>query len=214
MGVIGQACFICANEPTLGWSAGQSAGKSSSFRVGRNSFTFSKLGQQFFSLDQAVLLLFDHLLDCLCGLCHAIKFLVLRDPAIRISRSIAVGNVCRSTLTKLFGVLSLAFALCAGGATSQHLVERLNRFVEYDLLVVLTDNSFPTLFHSLRIGSIRVKLQTVPESLWFFVRLGDEIELDLDLEFTPSCFGDFEGWLLDGAHVLGVGFVQFELDLL
>lgn len=52
----------------------------------------------------------------------------------------------------------------------------------------------------------------MPESLWLFVGLGDEVELDLNFEFTPSCFDDFEGRLFDCADALGVGFVEFELD--
>lgn len=53
----------------------------------------------------------------------------------------------------------------------------------------------------------------MPESLRFLGRLRHEVELDLDLEFSPPGFRHFERRLVSGAHVLGVGLVEFKLDL-
>lgn len=53
----------------------------------------------------------------------------------------------------------------------------------------------------------------MPYRLRFLVRFRDEIDLDLHLELTPSCFGDFERRGLDGAERVRIGFVEFELDL-
>lgn len=52
----------------------------------------------------------------------------------------------------------------------------------------------------------------MPQGLRFLAGFRDEVELDLDFEFTPTGFGDFEWGLFDSAHVLGVGLVQLELD--
>lgn len=51
----------------------------------------------------------------------------------------------------------------------------------------------------------------MPYRLRLLGRFRHEVELDLDLELAPSCFGHFEGWGFDGAEGVGVGFVQLEL---
>jgi hypothetical protein len=50
--------------------------------------------------------------------------------------------------------------------------------------------------------------------LGLLARLGGEEELQLDLEFTPTCLGDFERGLLDCADILRICLVQLELDFL
>lgn len=45
-----------------------------------------------------------------------------------------------------------------------------------------------------------MQLQSMPERLRLLRTLRDKVELDLNLEFTPSCLGDFEGRLFDCAE--------------
>jgi len=43
-----------------------------------------------------------------------------------------------------------------------------------------------------------VQAQAVPDGLRLLARLGDVVELDVDLELAPACLGDLEGLAWDG----------------
>lgn len=57
-----------------------------------------------------------------------------------------------------------------------------------------------------------MQLETMPKSLRFLHRFRYEVELNLDLEFTPSGLRYLEWGLFDGTDVLGVCLVQLKLD--
>lgn len=78
--------------------------------------------------------------------------------------------------------------------SSQYLKKPLIRLIEKLLLITPSqDLAFGFLRFFLVVRTPGVKTQLVPDCLRLFVGFGDVVEFDLDLEFAPAGFGDFEG---------------------
>lgn len=60
----------------------------------------------------------------------------------------------------------------------------------------------------------RMELEMVVGSDGFLARLGNKGDPDLNLELSPSCFCDFERWLVNVACWIGVGIMKLECDTL
>lgn len=53
----------------------------------------------------------------------------------------------------------------------------------------------------------------MPDLLWFLGTLGDKIELDRNLKFTPARLLHFERWTLDHSDAVGICVMELELHL-
>lgn len=102
-----------------------------------------------------------------------------------------------------------------GGSVLGHdVIQCLCWIVEYYLVVlprvnrhtvqwVNTRSSFRSRHDKVVLHRPRMKLEEMVNCQDFLVCFGDKEDLYLNLEFTPSCFRDFEGWFVDDCEMRG-----------